>query len=232
MKILIISDIHGNEAALKAVLEETADMIFCLGDIVNYGPYPKECIEKIRKLTDKIVRGNHDNAIGKNMECGCSEKYKALSDQGKIFTKTILDAGEKEFLANLPLTLNTEAGGVTFLLSHGSPGGDIYKYLRPEVSDSEMEDELKGVRANIVLLGHTHLPVVRKVGEITVVNPGSVGQPRDGIPLASYAIWKDGALEIKRVPYDIDATARGLQHTTIPADHVARLEEILRKGRM
>ncbi|MBM4056005.1 MAG: metallophosphoesterase family protein [Planctomycetes bacterium] len=232
MKILIISDIHGNRAALNAVLEEKADAIFCLGDMVNYGPYPKECIKIIRELTDKIVRGNHDNAIGKNAECGCSEKYKTLSDQGKIFTKTILDSHEKKFLANLPITMNIEMEGIKFLLSHGSPSGDIYKYLRPDVSDKELENELGDICADIVLIGHTHLPMKRKIKDVTIVNPGSVGQPRDGIPKASYAIWEDGAVEIKKVQYDIDDTVKGLQQSTIPKDHVARLEEILRRGGM
>ncbi|MCF6150588.1 MAG: metallophosphoesterase family protein [Candidatus Kuenenia sp.] len=232
MKILIISDIHGNEAALNAVLEQEVDEIFCLGDIVNYGPYPGECIERIRKLTDKIVRGNHDNAIGRNVECGCSEKYKALSDQMKNFTKSALNSSEKEFLANLPITLNIETGGTNFLLSHGSPGGDIYKYLRPDVTDKELEGELDDIQANIVFIGHTHLPMVRKIGDITIINPGSVGQPRDGIPEASYAIWEDGTFEIRRVSYDIDATARGLWHTGMPAQYISTLEEILRRGGM
>lgn len=232
MRILIISDIHGNEAALNVVLKEKADVIFCLGDVVNYGPFPKECLERIRKLTDKIVRGNHDNAIGRNVECGCSEKYKTLSDQMKIFTKSVLNSPEKAFLANLPITLNIEIDSTKFLLSHGSPGGDIYKYLRPDVTDRELEDELNNIQANVVFLGHTHLPMVRKVRDITIVNPGSVGQPRDGIPKASYAIWEDGTLEIRRAPYDIDTTARGLHHTRIPSHHITMLEEILRRGGM
>ena len=82
MKILVLSDIHGNLAALNAI-RESADMVFCLGDMVNYGPYPGECIKKIQGMTDKIVRGNHDNAVGKNLGCGCSEKYTELSNAGQ-----------------------------------------------------------------------------------------------------------------------------------------------------
>ena len=119
MKILIISDIHGNLAALDAVTEK-ADMIFCLGDIVNYGPYPKACTERVRALTNNVVRGNHDNAVGRNMDCGCSVKYKELSDAGKIFTKTSLPAEEKDFLGNLPTTLKIPGCGRT------APGDQIY----------------------------------------------------------------------------------------------------------
>lgn len=231
MKILILSDIHGNIAALDAVREK-ADMVFCLGDLVNYGPYPSACIERIRGLTDKVVRGNHDNAVGRDMDCGCSVKYKELSNAGKIFTKAVLNAGEKDFLGNLPTSLHLETEGKRFVLSHGSPGGDMYKYLRPDVSDEHMKSELKDVRADIVFIGHTHLPMVREIDGVTVVNPGSVGQPRDGVPMASYAVWEDGRIEIKRVHYDIEATVKGLQATNIPSSQVSMLTKILREGGM
>lgn len=231
MKLLIISDIHGNLAALDAIREE-ADKIFCLGDIVNYGPYPAEAIARIRGMTDAIVRGNHDNAIGRDVDCGCSVKYKELSDAGKMYTKSVLSSEEKAFLGNLPVTLPMEIEGRRFLFSHGSPGGDMYKYLRPDVSDKEMEEELKGVNADVVFIGHTHLPMVREINGVTIVNPGSVGQPRDGIPMASYAVWDDGNISLKRVAYDVDATVKGLQQTNIPSHHVATLTRILVDGRL
>lgn len=231
MKILILSDIHGNMAALDAI-HEKADLVFCLGDLVNYGPYPVACIERVRGLTDKVVRGNHDNAVGRDMDCGCSVKYKELSDAGKIFTKNVLNAGEKDFLGNLPVTLNLEIEGKRLVLSHGSPGGDMYKYLSPDVSDEQLKTELAKVRADFVFIGHTHLPMVRVIDGVTVVNPGSVGQPRDGVPLASYAVWEDGRVEIKRVSYDIEATVKGLQATNMPSGQVSMLTRILREGGM
>lgn len=231
MKILILSDIHGNIAALDAI-QEKADYIFCLGDIVNYGPYPGEAIARIRNLTNHVVRGNHDNAIGRTMDCGCSLTYKELSDAGKIFTGSVLNTQEKDYLAHLPITLDVELKGKKFLLAHGSPSGDIYQYLKPNTPDKELEDEIKGIYADVIFVGHTHLPMIRKINNVTMVNPGSVGQPRDGIPMASYAIWDDGYIEIKRVPYDIEATVRGLQATNIPPHHSATLTRILRNGGM
>lgn len=231
MKILILSDIHGNLAALDAV-HENADMVFCLGDIVNYGPYPGACIARIRDMTDKVIRGNHDHAIGRDMDCGCSVTYKELSDAGKIFTKSVLPAHEKSFLGNLPTTLLKEIEGKRFLFSHGSPCGDMYKYLRPDVSDEQWKSELKDSKADVVCIGHTHLPMVREIHGTIVINSGSVGQPRDGVPLASYAIWEDGHVEIKRVRYDIAATVKGLQATTIPSGQVLMLTKILREGGM
>ncbi|MDO8131403.1 MAG: metallophosphoesterase family protein, partial [Candidatus Brocadiales bacterium] len=122
MKIIIISDIHGNIAALDAI-NEKADLVLCLGDVVNYGPYPKECIERVKNLTDKIVRGNHDNAVGKN----------------------------------LPIILKVEIKVKIFLLSHASPGGDMYKYIRPETADKDLKLEINDIEADVVFIGHTHL---------------------------------------------------------------------------
>ena len=108
----------------------------------------------------------------------------------------------------------------------------MYKYLRPDVSQKELEDELKDIHADIVFIGHTHLPMVRKIHDIIVVNPGSVGQPRDGVPMVSYAVWEDGSISIKRVPYDIEATIKGLQGSNIPPQHVTMLTKILKEGGM
>ncbi|MGQ3683428.1 MAG: metallophosphoesterase family protein [Candidatus Loosdrechtia sp.] len=231
MKVLVISDVHGNLSALDAIREK-ADMVFCLGDLVNYGPYPAACIDRIKGLTDKIIRGNHDNAIGRNMDCGCSVKYKELSDAGKIFTRSVLNDADKSFLGNLPIILEGEVGGIRFLLSHGSPSGDIYQYLKPDVPDEVLEERIQGINADMIFIGHTHFPMIRRIRNITVVNPGSVGQPRDGIPEASYAIWEDGHVEIKRVPYNIESTIQGLRETSIPSQQVEILATILRKGGM
>lgn len=237
LKILIISDIHGNIAALDAVLKEKADVIFCLGDMVNYGPYPNECIKKISSVTGNIVRGNHDNAVGRNIDCGCSIKYKSLSEDGKSFTTSVLDSSTKDFLAHLPLTLTVEVEGIKFLLAHGSPSGDIYKYLTPAVTDDELAKEINGLHdynkeVKVILIGHTHLPMIRKINDITIVNPGSVGQPRDGIPKAAYVVWENGSIEFKRASYNIESTVKGLQGTSIPPNHVTILAEILRQGGM
>ncbi|MGR3309205.1 MAG: metallophosphoesterase family protein, partial [Candidatus Brocadiales bacterium] len=104
MKILILSDIHGNYQALTSIKKkEEADMVFCLGDIVNYGPNPAECLEWVKGHVTKIVRGNHDNAVGLGADCGCSLKYKELSDAVKAFTVAALNNNDKKFLGSLPI---------------------------------------------------------------------------------------------------------------------------------
>jgi len=233
MKILVISDVHGNLAALEAVCkQEKSDVVFCLGDLVNYGPFPRECIAKVKTLTDKVVRGNHDNAVGRDVDCGCSIKYKEHSDAGKEFTKTVIQKDEKDFLGKLPITLNVEMDGKRFLLSHGSPRGDMHKYLRPDTTDQAFEEEIRDIQSDVVFIGHTHFPLIRKVKGTTIINPGSVGQPRDGVPTASYAVWENGEIGLRRVHYDIEATVKGLHTTGMPPRHVAALIQILRNGGM
>ncbi|MGR3309891.1 MAG: metallophosphoesterase family protein, partial [Candidatus Brocadiales bacterium] len=190
------------------------------------------------------------NAVGLGADCGCSLKYKELSDAVKAFTVAALNNNDKKFLGSLPIKEHVEInspispfnkgglGGIKFLLSHGSPNGDMYKYLSPDVSDSELLSELGDENADfampcrhdVVFIGHTHLPMIRKVGRITIVNPGSVGQPRDGIPLCSYAVWDDGNIEIKRVEYDIDAAINAYEATSISKQHIKTLSQILKTG--
>lgn len=252
MKILILSDIHANYQALSSIKEE-ADMVFCLGDIVNYGPNPEECLAWVKAHAANIVRGNHDNAIGLGVDCGCSLKYKELSDAVKVFTVAVLNNKDKKFLGSLPVIEHTKINELTFLLSHGSPNGDMYKYLSPDISDAELLAEFGNLERidhphpnpppsrgqfncctpcypDFVFIGHTHLPMIRKVNGVTIVNPGSVGQPRDGMPLCSYAVWDDGNIEIKRVGYDIDATIKAYEATNISKQHIRTLSQLLKNA--
>ena len=231
MKILILSDIHANYQALTSIKEE-ADLVFCLGDIVNYGPNPEECLEWVKEHATSVVCGNHDNAVGLGVDCGCSLKYKELSDAVKVFTVAALNNKDKSFLGSLPIREHIEINGFNFLLSHGSPSGDMYKYLSPDTSDSELLSEIGNQHADFIFIGHTHLPMIRRLNNVTIVNPGSVGQPRDGIPLCSYAIWDDGNIEIKRIGYDIDATIKAYEATNLPRQCISTLSQVLKTANL
>ncbi len=233
MRILIISDIHSNLQALSAVRENEkgVDKVFCLGDLVNYGPNPKEIIELVRSISDKIVRGNHDHAVGKGRdECGCPPKYRVLSEPGRDYTRSVLNEGDKEFLQTLTPVKELKLEGFKFLLSHGSPNGDMCKYLPPDTTDEAMVRELEGVEADFVFVGHTHIPMVKRVGKTLVVNPGSVGFPSGGDPMASYAVWEDGKVEIKRVKYDVEETVKALKTTSLPPKNIDELSRKLLLG--
>lgn len=234
MKILIISDIHSNIQALSAVRENEkgVDKVFCLGDLVNYGPNPKECIEFVRSISDKIVSGNHDDAVsGLRDDCCCPPEYSELAEPGKDYTRGVLKEEEKQFLRGLPLVEEVVLDGCKFLLSHGSPKGNNCTFLPPDTPDNVMDRELEGVDADFVFLGHTHMPMQRKRGRTVVVNPGSVGFPSGYSPKASYAVWEDGDVKFKKVDYDIDATVRALKGTAMRFDLIETLSKKLRHGR-
>ncbi|MEF8874887.1 MAG: metallophosphoesterase family protein, partial [Candidatus Thermoplasmatota archaeon] len=174
MKTLLISDIHGNLEALTEVLErENWDKIYCMGDIVDYGPSNEECVKLVREKADLVVRGNHDNAVAFGVDCGCGYEIKELSQEvRKITVKDITD-DSKDYLRELPMTESTEE----HFLTHASKD-DLYKYLKPDTSEDEFEG-FKDLDQDIVLLGHTHIPMDREIDGKRYINPGSLGQPRD-----------------------------------------------------
>lgn len=232
MKLLILSDIHANYEALKGVnsVEGDYDHLIILGDIVDYGPQPKECIEFTRMSAGRAVRGNHDNALAYNTECGCSYKYKHLSLESRRYNRGLLNNEDIAYLAGLPLEQRFDLGGSSFLATHASPKGDLCRYLYPDIPDETWISEIEGIRADFILLGHIHIPFVRKIGMTTIINPGSVGQPRDGDPKGSYAIWDDGVVTIKRFFYDINKTIRKIERSGMEKDIIEGLSAILRRG--
>jgi putative phosphoesterase len=229
MRVVIISDIHANLAALEAV-QEPYDFLLCLGDLVDYGPQPQEAIQWVRERALKVIRGNHDQALAYDMDCRCAQVMKEASVTTRKWHTQLLSAQEKEYLRGLPLSERLELGGAKFFLAHASPAGDLYKYLRPEVSDEALAEEILGIDADFIFIGHTHLPMLRHLGKITIVNPGSVGQPRHGNPRASYVVWEDGEVHFCRSPYDTGKTISALEQAPLPGPIITQLTGILRTG--
>lgn len=236
MKLLILSDVHGNLAALDAVLaaEPAFDRVVFLGDAVDYGPDPSACLRRLTELDPVWVRGNHDNAVARGVDCACSEATRALSVASRPFTRSVLSPAELDFLGRLPTEATFTLGGVTFYATHASPRDNLFEYASPE-DDPESWVEAMNVAPgdpDVILVGHTHVPYVKELGRRTVANPGSVGQPRDGDPRASYAVWVDGRLELKRVAHDLADTVSRLKGTGLAPDIVAALARILESGRL
>jgi putative phosphoesterase len=229
MKILILSDIHANIEALE-VIKEGYDHIFCLGDLVDYGPNPRECIDFIRCNAYAVVRGNHDNAVAFKADCKCSEAYKPMSVKTRELMWKILGEGEITYLGSLPLNMALELSGTKFFLTHATPTDNLFKYLPPDSPDYVWERELEGVDADFVLLGHTHIPMIKRIGKTTVINPGSVGQSKDIPAVASYAVWNDGDVEIKRVAYDINKTIEKILSTKLDTRIKRDLVTVLEYG--
>jgi putative phosphoesterase len=231
MRILILSDIHANIEALEAIKEEY-DFLLCLGDLVDYGPSPIECIDFIKKNANAVVRGNHDNAVAFRVDCKCSNAFRQMSVKSRQLMLEILGNEETFYLGSLPSNMVLELGRVSFLLAHATPTDNLFKYLPPDSPDYVWQEELEGIDADFVLLGHTHISMIKKVGKTTVINPGSVGQSKDVPAVASYAVWNDGEVEIKRVAYDINKTIEKILSTPLDTHIKSNLVTVLECGHL
>jgi protein phosphatase len=227
MKIVIVSDIHGNFDALSA-LQESYDELWVLGNLVNYGAEPAPVVEYVKSKATLAVRGNHDNAIGFDEDPRCSPPFREMAEATRRFTDSVLSAGHKHFLRILPLFRETQRGDTHFYLCHAVPSDPLFGYC--EANSDRWANEVENLTADILLVGHTHVPFVRSVGRCLVVNPGSLGQPKAGSPEACYAVWEDGKVELKSYPYPLESAVAKVQ--TLPIANLLReqLSRILRTG--
>lgn len=231
MRILVVSDIHANWPALRAIREE-AEAVVCLGDLVSYGPFPRECVAWVRERAAHVIRGNHDTALSHGVETGAAAFKTALALATLEHHRRLLSADEAAWLRDLPTEASFRMDDYRFRAFHATPTDHLYSYrITPDLDDEELKKEVADVRADIVLLGHTHLPMSRGAWTKVVLNPGSVGQPLDGDPRASYAFIENGMAEIRRVEYDIEATVAGIRGMGLPDQVGEALISILRTGR-
>jgi putative phosphoesterase len=229
MRLLIISDIHGNKEALDAVMNMPHDDVICLGDLVDYGPSPGKCIDVLVEKKIPTIMGNHDNAVAFRMDCGCGYAYKYLSQSTREYTWNVLDDAHLEFLRKLPMDIRRKENGKKLYFTHGSPIS-FYDYIKPDTPEETIKELIKGVSADFLFMGHSHLPFVRKVADVTFVNPGSVGQPRDGDTRASCAIFDTDTFqaEIIRVEYDMEVVFDKIRKNMPNAEE---LISILKRGK-
>jgi predicted phosphodiesterase len=240
MRCAILADIHANLEALTAVLEDISlkgkvDEICCLGDIVGYGPDPGACIKLLKKIKAFCVGGNHDfGSIGR-IEYSY---FNPVAAEACEWTANHMNAADYLFLSELPETIVKG----DFTLVHGSPSSHLFEYI---MSTSSAQKNFSFYETAICLVGHTHVPVAYRLDgnrvvtvpllpgvglllgkQRLIINPGAVGQPRDGDPRASYAIYDSdgGMFRLYRVEYDIRATQDKMMKAGLPTPLVMRLE--------
>lgn len=217
MSVLLIGDVHANLTALEAVLEAAGEVeaIWVMGDTVGYGPDPSDVLALLGERGAVIVAGNHDLAVGTGQGL---EAFNAVAASAARMHRSWLSPEEHDALSALPLTVERGA----FTLCHGSLRDPVWEYV---VSQPQAEATLRLARTAHCCNGHTHVPAVFRMGERMVVNPGSVGQPRDGDPRAAYALLHaDGpAITFHRVAYDVTATQRRIRHRALPEFLAERL---------
>jgi putative phosphoesterase len=229
MRLLLLADVHGNWPALQAVVAaEKYDLCLCLGDLVDYALEPGPCLAWVRNNARYAIRGNHDHGVAQNVVVNGKAGYKYLSGVTRVLTRERLTEPELRFLARLPVTRTVTLDNNRFLLVHATPRDPMDEYAPP---DPEFwARRLQNVEADVICVGHTHQPYVIEVAGKLVINPGSVGQPRDGDPRAAYAILDDNRVELKRIDYPVDDTIRVIQQSSLPEQAKDLLAEVFRTG--
>ncbi|MSR58883.1 MAG: YfcE family phosphodiesterase [Planctomycetaceae bacterium] len=227
MKILLLADIHANWPALEAI-GETFDACLFLGDLVDYGASPVPCIEWVQSHAHAAVRGNHDHAVAQRIVARGGTGFRELAAATRPLNWKVLEPRHLKYLARLPVTRSLELDGVKFLLVHATPRDPMDEYLLDD--PIAWQARLQRIDADIVCVGHTHVPFHLKLDGVQVVNPGSVGQPRDGDPRCAYAVIENGKVELRRVEYDIEAAVARLREAQLTPEGLAMAESALRTG--
>ena len=259
MTLGFFSDIHANLPALEAVLEDIdrrrPDMLFCLGDLVGYAPWPNEVVASVRARGIPTLAGNYDEGVGLNSDdCGCAyrtDEERAHGAESIAFTNRSVTDETRAYLRGLPRQLRaefqaprqTESEPLRLLMVHGSPR-KINEYLFEDRPDRSFLRMMEVAGADVMLLGHTHKPYHKVLPSEAdgrtryrhAINIGSVGKPKDGDPRACYVLLHLSAdaspstadsleVEFVRVEYDVERAARAVQDSPLPNVYAGMLRE-------
>lgn len=246
MRVAVLSDIHANLPALEAVARDLkgqrVDEVWSLGDVVGYGGQPTDTLNWVEQNAKIRLQGNHDYATA----TGETDNFNPIAREAALAHRTALGKAALDRLVAWKPLEQFEVNGETVLLVHGSPDDPLWEYVTPVAAPTGLV-RWSG-QARIVVLGHTHHPFVAQTPAkswstknflqslvaggaerppILIVNPGSVGQPRDGDSRASYAIidFSTRSVELRRVEYDILAAARAILDAGLPSALAWRLEK-------
>ncbi len=227
MKILVLADIHANWPALAAI-EESFDVCVFAGDLVDYATDPVPCIEWVRSNATVAVRGNHDHAVAQRVAAREGIGFRGLAAATRPIHWNLLNSSRLRYLARLPVTQHVTIGDQSFCFVHATPRDPLDEYLTNDVD--AWSSRLESVEADFVCVGHTHIPFHLDLGRTQVINPGSVGQPRDGDARCSYAVIENGSVEFRRVEYDISATLWQMKEAGVDPAAIDVAENVLRTG--
>jgi putative phosphoesterase len=229
MRILLIADVHANWPALEAI-DEPHDVCLCLGDLVDYGPDPSRCVRWAMEHASYAVRGNHDHGVAQGIPVTGEAGFRYLTGATRPSMWDALDADERRWLLQLPVTHRVTLDGRRFLLVHATPRDPLDEYLLRD--EAGWKRRLAHVEADVVCVGHSHMQFKMKVGDQIVVNPGSVGLPRDGDPRAAYAVIEDGRIELKRTAYPVEKTLAQVAAAPWPQRAKDMMSHVLKVGRL
>lgn len=232
VRIAVISDIHSNIYALEAVLKDiqrkrNIDEIICLGDVIGYYPYPNECIELVKEHCSLTMLGNHDaGVIGDEP----AFYFNPSAYEMITWTKENIKPENQKWLTTLPRRRKIERNGKSLYLVHGSPF-KVFDYMDAHTEKqwkTMLNEAFEKIKTDVLLVGHTHIPVKKKYKGKYFINPGSVGQPRNGTPGAYYAILNTSPFNssIIHLKYDFSLLQEKMEELGLPKN----LSERLNKG--
>jgi predicted phosphodiesterase len=246
MLYALISDIHANLPALRAVLADidqraNIDAIYHLGDLTGYAPWPNEVVALLRERGIPGIAGNYDSTVATDYKhCGCradSPREEELSHLSYEWTRSHVTPETKRYLAGLPFRIDVRpygghVSGPTITLVHGNQTLNTV-YVTEDRPDSFLEKMARDVGAragDVICFGHTHKPWLRVVGGIRFINSGSVGRPKDGDARACYVLLSmeasEARVEFVRVPYAIDEAVQAIRTSNLPVEFA----EVLKSG--
>jgi putative phosphoesterase len=232
--VAVITDIHGNLAAMQASLARIAELsierIYCGGDLVGYGPNPNEVCALIQEREIPTIYGNYDYAIARDEEdCGCAyvtPHDRELGQQSVAWTLAHTDQAAKDFMQALPFELRFAVGSADVHLVHGSPR-KVNEYLFEDKPARLYESLASAEEDRLLVFGHTHKPWVHEYGGVLFINCGSVGKPKDRDPRGAFAVLQAAGdsvdVTIERVAYDAAAVAEQVRSGGLPAEYAEKL---------
>jgi len=228
MKIGIISDIHSNLYGLISVITklQSCDLILCAGDITGYYTFINEIFDILEDNNIIFIRGNHDEYLLQNS----SDRLNMILKKSVEYTKKKITKNNLFKIQKAPIFLNKELNGIKIKMYHGSPWNFLEGYIYPDYKQFE---KFRDLDADLIILGHTHVPFINYVDEKIIFNPGSSGQPRDKDNRASYGVFQteNKSLEIKRTEYDINKVIQAAKTDGIDSQIIQMLVSAHDKGR-
>ncbi|MFZ0216646.1 MAG: metallophosphoesterase family protein [Candidatus Dormiibacterota bacterium] len=210
-RIAIVSDVHGGLIALDAVLADLEDVrpgvVVHGGDLVGIGPRPAECVDRVRELGWPAIQGNWEHLLEQDAPPAVPADRRAWMQRHVAWMEEKLGPERIAWLAALPLLWRDED---RVAVVHAIPG-DVWSVVVEESGDDVLAATFGPLGASVAAYGHTHLPFVRRLDQLTVANSGSVSSPADGDPRASYLVVEDGRVTVRRVAYDVERAVADLE---------------------
>jgi predicted phosphodiesterase len=237
-RIVIFGDLHANWEALLTLQQSEIQplAVLCLGDIIGYGPDPKRCLDAVRASGTHLIGGWHDHAVGRpalasNVTNSPNSDGYELLEATWGHTRSVLSAADRAYLSFLPTEITVEIANTRFHLTRFLPDDlNAETQMLITMPQAVLQERFGQIEADVILLGGPHVPAMRQLNDRLIICPGSLGQPRYGIPEPTFAVWHNGRAQIHHLHYEPHVTARKLSLLPLAPEHRLHLQSVLQSG--